>query len=235
MAVISTTIDDASSQALGEDITSVQSNKSQSPSSCANTEDGKMSEMSFIEDANSTSFSHTGSKISDLDPKAIAIVGIGLRLPGGIHNTGSLWDLIVNKRETRCRVPKSRYNIDGYYHTSKESGSVAAEYGHFLADSDGLDAFDTSFFTISKAEAEQLDPQQRMLLEVVYECMENGGQVDWRGKNIGVFLGTFNEDWNDLLCKDTQTTGLHKIVSMMDFIVANRVNYEYDLKGPSYV
>jgi acyl transferase domain-containing protein len=168
-----------------------------------------------------------------LDGNAIAIVGIGLRLPGNIHNTEAFWDLIVNKRETRGRVPESRYNVEGFYHFEKEAGSIAAKYGHFLADTDRLDAMDTSFFTISKAEADQLDPQQRMLLEVVWECMENGGQVDWRGQNIGVFLGTFNEDWNDLLMKDLQTTGLHKIVSMMDFVVANRISYEYNLKGPS--
>jgi len=70
---------------------------------------------------------------------------------------------------------------------------VATQYGHFLAESDKLDALDTSFFTMSKAEAEQIDPQQRMILEVVWECMENGGQTGWRGDNIGVFLGTFNE------------------------------------------
>lgn len=126
-------------------------------------------------------------------PPAIAIVGIGLRLPGGIHSTEAFWDLLVNKKETRCLVPKTRYNIDGFYNPEKKTGSVASQYGHFLAESDNLDAFDTSFFTMSKAEAEQLDPQQRMLLEVVWECMENGGQTGWRGQNIGVFLGTFNE------------------------------------------
>lgn len=184
-------------------------------------------------EANTSTDTSRNHEVPKFDPNAIAIVGIGLRLPGDIHTTESLWDLIVNKRETRCLVPKTRYNIDGFYHTSKEPGSVAAQYGHFLAESDKLDTLDTSFFTISKAEAEQLDPQQRMLLEVVWECMENGGQVDWKGQNIGVFLGTFNEDWNDLLTKDTHTTGIHKMVSSLDFVVANRINYEYNLKGPS--
>ena len=141
---------------------------------------GQSSHVENVETANSA-------------PPAIAIVGIGLRLPGNIHSTEAFWDLLVNKRETRCVVPKSRYNIDGFYHPSKQPGSVASQYGHFLAESDSLDAFDTSFFTMSKAEAEKLDPQQRMVLEVVWECMENGGQTNWRGKNIGVFLGTFNE------------------------------------------
>lgn len=136
-----------------------------------------------------------GVKSPNSVPEPIAIVGIGLRLPGNIHSTGAFWDLLIQKRETRCLVPESRYNIDGFYDKSKKTGSVASQYGHFLAESDHLDAFDTSFFKMSKAEAEQLDPQQRMILEVVWECMENGGQTGWRDgtQNIGVFLGTFNE------------------------------------------
>lgn len=130
---------------------------------------------------------------TSLTPEPIAIVGIGLRLPGGIHTSEAFWDLLISKRETRCKVPATRYNIEGFYNKSKKTGSVATEYGHFLAESDRLDALDTSFFTMSKVEAEQIDPQQRMILEVVWECMENGGQVDWRGRNIGVYLGTFNE------------------------------------------
>jgi acyl transferase domain-containing protein len=46
---------------------------------------------------------------------------------------------------------------------------------------------------MSKAEVEKLDPQQRMLLEVVWECMENADQRGWRGSNTGVFVGTWGD------------------------------------------
>ena len=123
----------------------------------------------------------------------IAIVGIGLRLPGKIHSAESLWQLLLNKKTTRGEVPRSRYNSDGFYSTSKRGGTVGVKHGHFLDESDELGFLDTSFFSMSKAEVEKLDPQQRMLLEVVWECMENGGQSNWRGSNTGVFVGTWGD------------------------------------------
>jgi acyl transferase domain-containing protein len=123
----------------------------------------------------------------------IAVVGMGMRLPGGIHNSEDFWKLLVEKRSTRCRVPSDRFNIDAYHSPSRKVGSVGFEYGHFLAEVDNLTHLDTSFFSMSRKEVEKLDPQQRMLLEVIHECMENGGQTNWRGKDIGVYVGVWGE------------------------------------------
>jgi acyl transferase domain-containing protein len=124
-------------------------------------------------------------------PSPIAIVGIGTRLPGGVNSTSSLWDLLISKRDGRGLVPHSRYNIDGFHKPSKATGSVASRYGYFLQDD--VDSFDASFFSMSKAEVDKMDPQQRMLLEVVWECMEAGGQINWRGGNVGCFVGVFGD------------------------------------------
>lgn len=132
-----------------------------------------------------------GHQSPALEP--IAIVGMALRLPGKIHTPEALWDLIINRKTTRGLVPKSRYNIDGFFNASNRPGSVSVRHGHFLDESDAFDALDTSFFSMSKAEVEKLDPQQRMLLEVVWECMENAGQQNWRGSNTGVFVGTWGD------------------------------------------
>lgn len=67
------------------------------------------------------------------------------------------------------------------------------KHGHFLAESDNLKYFDTSFFSMSPKEADDVDPQQRMLLEVVYECMQSSGQVNWRGSKIGCYVGVWGE------------------------------------------
>ncbi|UKZ81348.1 putative PKS-like protein biosynthetic cluster [Trichoderma virens FT-333] len=85
---------------------------------------------------------------------------------------------------------------------------------------------------MSKAEVEKLDPQHRLLLEVIWECMENGGQKNWRGRNIGCYVGVFGEDWLDLYAKDPQHLGTHRILTGGDFALSNRASYEYDLKGP---
>ena len=129
----------------------------------------------------------------DVAPPPVAIVGIGLRLPGGIHSTEALWDLLINKKTTRNVVPPDRYNIESFYSPTKKAGFVAMQHGHFLAESDCLEHLDTSLFSMSKGEVEQLDPQQRMLLEVVWEAMQNGGQKNWRGKNVGVYVGTMGD------------------------------------------
>ncbi|PGH05504.1 hypothetical protein AJ80_08325 [Polytolypa hystricis UAMH7299] len=173
-----------------------------------------------------------GDLSHNLEP--IAIVGIGLRLPGKIHSAEALWEILVNKKDTRGPVPPSRYNSDGFYSPSGRAGTVGVKHGHFLDESDGLGLLDTSFFTMSKPEVEKLDPQQRMLLEVVWECMENGGQSNWRGTNTGVFVGTWGDDWQDFLAKDPQQIGgMLNVSGAGDFAISNRISYEYDLRGPS--
>ncbi|KAK2057644.1 putative polyketide synthase [Colletotrichum caudatum] len=161
----------------------------------------------------------------------IAIVGIGLRLPGNVSTTDDFWNLLVNKQSTRCRVPESRFNIDAFYSDSGKPGTVNSKYGHYL-DYD-IEKMDASFFSMSKAEVEKLDPHQRLLLEVVWECMENGGQRNWRGANIGCYVGVYGDDWLDLSAKDPQRLGMYRITSSAEFGVANRLSYEFDLKGPS--
>ncbi|KFZ23643.1 hypothetical protein V502_01879 [Pseudogymnoascus sp. VKM F-4520 (FW-2644)] len=170
-----------------------------------------------------------GSKYShsnDVSPH-LAIVGMGLRLPGDIHSTESLWELLMQKKDTRCTIPASRYNVDGFYSPSSKPGCVGVQHGHFLSENDGLQQIDTSFFKMSKAEAGSLDPQQRMLLEVVWECMESSGQVRWRGDKIGCF------DWQDNMMRDPQQRGRFRATGSGDFAISNRVSYEYDLRGPS--
>ncbi|KAJ5087107.1 hypothetical protein NUU61_008414 [Penicillium alfredii] len=164
----------------------------------------------------------------------VAIVGMGLRLPGKIHSPESLWQLLVNGADTRGPIPISRYNPRGFYSASKRVGTIGVEFGHFLDESDAIESLDSSFFGMSKAELEKLDPQQRMLLEVVWECMENGAQRGWHGTRTGVFVGTWGDDWLDRLAKDAQQSGgIANVSGAGDFAISNRVSYDYDLRGPS--
>ncbi|TVY38283.1 Highly reducing polyketide synthase, partial [Lachnellula occidentalis] len=166
----------------------------------------------------------------------LAVIGVGLRLPGGIHTTEDLWDLLAEKRSTRCKVPTDRFNISAFYSKSGRPGALRSEYAHFLAESDNLRHLDTNMFSIPKKEADVLDPQEKMLLEVVYECMQNAGQTNWRGESIGCFVGVFGEDWSDLYAKDVQAGGIpgpHRICGQHDFALSNGVSYMFDLKGPS--
>ncbi|KAF6220309.1 hypothetical protein HO133_003441 [Letharia lupina] len=161
----------------------------------------------------------------------VAIVGMAMRLPGGVHDAEGFWDLLVNKRNGQCRVPADRYNIDAWYKPGK-AGHVGTQYGYFLEDLD-LAHIDASFWSMTKHEAEAMDPQQRLILEVVYECLENAGERNWRGKNIGCYVGVFGEDWIDMDSKDVQNHHMYRLIGYGDYITANRVSYEFDFKGPS--
>ncbi|KAB8239114.1 uncharacterized protein BDW43DRAFT_319357 [Aspergillus alliaceus] len=156
---------------------------------------------------------------------------MAMRLPGGIRTSEEFWDLLINKKDASSRVPESRYNIDAFYHPTNPQ-SVKTRSGYFLQE-DYVGSADTAFFEMGGYDAGKLDPQQILLMEVVWECMENAGQVDWRGKDIGCYVGVFGEDWHDLSAKETQDIPRVHAFATGGFALSNRVSYEYDLKGPS--
>lgn len=139
------------------------------------------------------------------DHEPVAICGIGIRLPGGIHTTEEFWDVLYNGKDMRGLIPSNRFNIDGYDTTIGKKSAIKTHFGYFLEDE--LACLDASFFNISKPELEKVDPQQRQILEVTRECLENAGEIDYRGKMIGCYVGTFGEDWLQSQSKENQFTG----------------------------
>lgn len=163
----------------------------------------------------------------------IAIVGMGMRLPGGISTAEGFWDLLVNKRSGKCRVPDSRYNVNAFFGNQTHQQNVATDQGYFL-DLD-IKAFDAGFFNFPRMGLDITDPQLRLLLEVVWECIENAGQTTLRGTNTGVFVGTFGEDWHNILHRDTSTPNLYRAIGSGDYSLSNVLSWQYDLSGPRYV
>lgn len=104
------------------------------------------------------------------DPSVI--VGLACRVPGASNPT-KLWDNIQAQRDLQQKMPANRFNVENFYHPDgTRKGMTNAKYGYFL-DQD-ISHFDAGFFNISGKEAEAMDPQQRILLEVVYEALEDG-------------------------------------------------------------
>ncbi|RYP89225.1 hypothetical protein DL769_000149 [Monosporascus sp. CRB-8-3] len=163
----------------------------------------------------------------------IAVCGMALRLPGGLASPQQLWDFLLAKGDARVRVPESRYNVSAYHSKSGRPGTVATEYGYFLDESVKLGALDTSRFSFSRAELESADPQQRLMLEVVRECLDDAGEVGFRGRSIGCYMGCYGEDWLEIQSRDPQQSGPSKVDGYNDFMLSNRVSYEMDLRGPS--
>ncbi|KAK2748478.1 Type I Iterative PKS [Myotisia sp. PD_48] len=173
------------------------------------------------------------AKLHGGDQVPIAICGMACRLPGGLTTPEDFWNFLLAKKDGRCRVPESRYNISAYYSATPKPGTISTEYGYFLDESIDLGALDSSFFTLPRTEVERADPQQRLMLEVTRECFEDAGLTNWRGKTIGCYIGNFGEDWLEMFSKEAQQWGMHRIVGTGDFVISNRLSYEFDIKGPS--
>ena len=104
----------------------------------------------------------------------IAIIGMACRLPGNSNSPHALWTLLERGDCAIGRVPESRFNIKGHFDGSRKPNTLRSPGAMFLEDID-LAKFDANFFSIARQEAIAMDPQQRQLLEVVYECLENAG------------------------------------------------------------
>ena len=163
----------------------------------------------------------------------IAIVGIGCRFPSA---TGpeQLWNNISEGRSAWTDVPEDRYNWKSFHHPNLDiQGAHNQRGGHFL--SQNVAAFDARFFGLAPAEAGAMDPQQRILLEVAYEALENAGLPveKIQGSNTGVFVATFTHDYELMNNKDPLDLPKYLLSGIGQAILANRISYTFDFKGTS--
>lgn len=167
-------------------------------------------------------------------PVPIAIVGVGCRFPGGAHDSESLWRILVEGQNLWSDVPADRFNWKSFYHPGRGSNSAHTHRGgHFLTQN--VAAFDAPFFGISSTEAEAIDPQQRLQLEVAYEALENAGipLESVKGSDAGVYVATFTHDYENMMYKDPISVPKYSMTGVGHAIVSNRISYIFDLRGPS--
>ena len=167
-------------------------------------------------------------------PTPIAVVGASCRFPGGAHDLESLWDLLAQGRNAWSEIPVDRFNGKASYHPAR--GSRAAHThkgGHFLDEDIG--AFDAEFFGISADEANAMDPQQRIQLEVAYQALESAGipVESIKRSNTGVYIATFTHDYENMIYKDVLSLPKYFMTGVGQAIVSNRISYTFDLRGPS--
>ncbi|REK71362.1 SDR family NAD(P)-dependent oxidoreductase [Paenibacillus paeoniae] len=165
----------------------------------------------------------------------IAIIGMGCRFPGGARNPEAFWNLLQRGVDGITEVPQDRWNRATYYDPDRSKpGKTNTQWGGFL---EQVDRFDASFFGISPREASLMDPQQRLLLEVCWEALEDGGQVAARlkGSNTGVFMGGFTLDYKLLQFSESNRhlVDSHTATGAMMTLLANRISYLFDFRGPS--
>ncbi|KAK9782755.1 putative Hybrid PKS-NRPS [Seiridium cardinale] len=165
----------------------------------------------------------------------IAIIGTACRFPGGASSPSKLWNLLLNPTDVLTPFPPERLNLSKFYNEySEQHGSTDVKGSSYLLAEDCRN-FDAAFFRINPSEAEGMDPQQRILLETVFEAFESAGLTleNVSGSLTSVHVGLMNSDYSDIQLRDPETLQSHHATGTARSIMSNRLSYFFDLKGPS--
>ena len=165
--------------------------------------------------------------------KGFAIVGIGCRFPGGIDSLDGLWKVLSEGTDVVTSIPGERFDLGRYWHPDRKApGRTCTTSAGIVGD---LTQFDATFFGMSPKEAEALDPQQRMVLEMAWEAFEDAGipPSSVAGTKAAVYVGAASTDMGMIRSDDMAVTGPYGMTGTSLSIIANRLSYFFDLHGPS--
>lgn len=165
----------------------------------------------------------------------IAVIGFACRLPGGNNSPHQLWSFLEDGGIASNKVPPSRFNYSGHWDGSHKPGTMRPAGGMFLSEDVDLARFDAGFFEVSGADATAMDPNQRQMLEVVYEGLENAGipleKLD--GAPVACYVGSYATDYLDMMQRDAEDRAPGFLIGTGRAVMANRISYFLNIKGPS--
>lgn len=164
----------------------------------------------------------------------IAIVGSACHFAGDATSPSKLWQLLREPRDVRKEIPDTRFSAKGFYHPN------SAHHGHsnvihsYLINDDPSE-FDAEFFGINPIETKAMDPQQRVLMETVYEAIEAAGMSieGLRDSDTGVYAGVMCGDYEAMLQRDLDTAPTYFAVGTSRAILSNRISYFFNWHGAS--
>ncbi|KAF2970682.1 hypothetical protein GQX73_g2915 [Xylaria multiplex] len=187
---------------------------------------------------NSDHSAKTGSNVPATplaDPRDIAIIGMGVRLPGS-ETLEEFWDVLEDGRDLHERVPANRFDLATHLDASgSKPNSTRTPYGVFLK---RPGYFDRHLFKMSPREARETDPQQRLLLLATYEALEMAGYSPdscvgaYPGRRVGSFIGQTSDDWREV--NASQDVGTYFIPGGMRAFGPGKLHYHFGWEGPSY-
>ncbi|KUN25512.1 hypothetical protein AQJ23_16705 [Streptomyces antibioticus] len=161
---------------------------------------------------------------------AIAVIGMAGRFPGA-RDTATLWQRLLNGDDLVTDVPADRWDHRAVYDPQGGDGRTDCPRGGFLADAD---SFDAALFGVSRDEAQAMDPQTRLLLEVLWETAEDAAVAGrLRGSDTGVFVGRSFRDHEEELIRAGHAEGPYAPIGTAVSMSANRPSHFFDLSGPS--
>ncbi|GLW64461.1 polyketide synthase [Actinomadura rubrobrunea] len=168
----------------------------------------------------------------------IAVIGVGCRFPGGdrdLTGPGDLWAFLTGRGDAIREVPDDRWApFDDGSPEAADRLAATTRLGGYLRD---IAAFDASFFGITPREAAVMDPQQRLVLEVAWEAFEHAGlgPAGLRGSRTGVFIGVSAPEYAALTASDPAALEAFTATGAALSVVAGRLSYLLDLRGPSMI
>ncbi len=165
----------------------------------------------------------------------IAVVGMGCRYPGGIRTPDEFWELLKSGRDILRDIPSERWDVDAHYDPEiTVPGKMYVRHGYYL---DDIDQFDPQFFGLSPREAESLDPQQRLVMEVSWETLEHAGIApsSLQGGKTGVFVGQYWDDYSSqrIFATDNREIDRYAQLSALRGLTAGRICHILDSHGPA--
>jgi len=172
------------------------------------------------------------SRLGPAERVDIAIVGLATRLPGDMNSPDETWQALLEGRDAITDLPEGRWSEFLEEPRLAQRIAQARTRGGYLKDIKG---FDSEFFAVAKTEADNIDPQQRMALELTWEALEYARipASSLRGRAVGVYVGSSTNDYQFLAVSDPTTAHPYAITGTSSSIIANRVSYFFDFRGPS--
>lgn len=164
----------------------------------------------------------------------IAIVGSSCRFAGDATSPCKLWELLKEPKDIQSKIPDTRFSVEGFYHQDyTHHGHANVKHAYLLNQDPGL--FDAEFFGISALESRAIDPQQRMLLEIVYEAIEDAGMSleALKGSDTAVYAGLMCAEYEAILLRDLDSVPTYYASGTSRAILSNRISYLFDWHGAS--
>lgn len=161
----------------------------------------------------------------------IAIVGMSARFPQA-DGLDEYWKLLAEGRTATGELPLGRwseYQSDPVM--SEKMGKINLSGGYL----DDIASFDPEFFGLSPIEATNMDPQQRIMLELTWHALENAHLPanELKGTSVGVFMGSSNNDYGMLITADPAEAHPYALTGTSSAVIPNRISYAFDFRGPS--
>lgn len=165
-------------------------------------------------------------------PTDIAIIGQACRLPNDVNNIDDFWQVLQSGESQLTTLPNDRWQWPNNVDLNDSHQGI--NLGHFF---DSIKCFDADFFRISTPEAQCMDPQQRLTLELAWHTIENANLQPQAiaGSNVGVFIGASGSDYTRAIDHHAATIAAHSSTGSATASIANRISYFFDFHGPSLV